>query len=92
VFRGFSQFQVNAGIATEFRHRPLPSASLPIYYLLTVILFDAVQPEILKKTPWLLVRKRTIPIERPPLVGEVNANYCADRGCRVVSATDPHSR
>jgi hypothetical protein len=27
------------------------------------------------KTPWLLVRKRTIPTERPPLVGEVSANF-----------------
>jgi hypothetical protein len=27
-------------------------------------------------TPWLLVRKRTIPTERPPLVGEVSANFC----------------
>jgi hypothetical protein len=34
-----------------------------------------------------LVRKRTIPTERPPLVGEVSV--C---GCRVVSATDPHGR
>jgi hypothetical protein len=42
-----------------------------------------------QQTPWLLVRKRTIPTERTPLVGEVNANF-ADRGCRVVSATDPH--
>jgi hypothetical protein len=25
-------------------------------------------------TPWLLVRKRTIPTERPPLVGEVSTN------------------
>jgi hypothetical protein len=28
------------------------------------------------KTLWLLVRKRTIPTERPPLVGEVSANFC----------------
>jgi hypothetical protein len=28
-----------------------------------------------KKTPWLLVLKRTIPTERPPLVGEVSANF-----------------
>jgi hypothetical protein len=28
-----------------------------------------------KKTPWPLVRKRTIPTERPPYVGEVNANF-----------------
>jgi hypothetical protein len=27
-------------------------------------------------TPWPLVRKRTIPTERPLLVGEVGANFC----------------
>jgi hypothetical protein len=27
-------------------------------------------------TPWPLVRKRTILTERPPLVGEVSANFC----------------
>jgi hypothetical protein len=30
----------------------------------------------LRKTPWPLVRKRTIPTEGPPLVGEVGANFC----------------
>jgi hypothetical protein len=28
-----------------------------------------------KQTPWRLVRKQTIPTERPPLVGEVSANF-----------------
>jgi hypothetical protein len=37
-----------------------------------------------------LIRKQTIPIERPPLVGEVNAKF-ADRGCHVIRATDPTS-
>jgi hypothetical protein len=37
------------------------------------------------------VRERTIPTERPPLVGEVIANF-ADRGCYVVSVTDPYGR
>jgi hypothetical protein len=27
-----------------------------------------------------LVRKRTIPTERPPLVGEVSANFCGLEG------------
>jgi hypothetical protein len=27
-----------------------------------------------------LVRERTIPIERPPLVGKVNAKFCGKRG------------
>jgi hypothetical protein len=33
-----------------------------------------------------LVRKRTIPTEQPPLVGEVSDNFC------VVSATSPYGR
>jgi hypothetical protein len=44
-----------------------------------------------KKTPWPVVRKRTIPTEWPPLVDEVSAKF-ADRICRVVRATDPHGR
>jgi hypothetical protein len=31
---------------------------------------------MLQLTPWLLVRKRTIQTEQPPLVGEVSANFC----------------
>jgi hypothetical protein len=27
-------------------------------------------------TPWLVVCKRTIPTERPPLVSEASANFC----------------
>jgi hypothetical protein len=38
------------------------------------------------------VRERTIPTERPPLVGEVVANVFTDRGCHVVSVTDPYGR
>jgi hypothetical protein len=37
------------------------------------------------------IRGRTIPPERPPIVGEVIANF-ADRGCHVVSVTDPYGR
>ena len=39
-----------------------------------------------------LVRERTIPTERPPLVGEVSANFLRIEGCHVVSATHPHVR
>jgi hypothetical protein len=34
-----------------------------------------------------LVRERTIPTERPPLVSEISAKF-ADRGCGVFSVTD----
>jgi hypothetical protein len=40
----------------------------------------------LKKNFVALVRKRTIWTERPPIVGEVIANFLG-RGCRVVSPT-----
>jgi hypothetical protein len=36
-------------------------------------------------------RERTIPTERPPLVGKVSAKF-ADTGCHVVSVTDPRGR
>jgi hypothetical protein len=36
-----------------------------------------------------LIRERTMPIERPPLVGEVSANFCGIEGCRMISAADP---
>jgi hypothetical protein len=42
-----------------------------------------------KITPWLLVRKRTIPTERPPLVGQVSANFCWHRVSRVQSNGSP---
>jgi hypothetical protein len=30
----------------------------------------------IKKIAWLLVRERTIPTERPPLIGEFSAKFC----------------
>jgi hypothetical protein len=57
--------------------------------------YESVTPKLYyqkkKANSVALVRKRTIPTERPQLVGEVSANFC-DRGCRVVSATVPHGR
>jgi hypothetical protein len=41
---------------------------------------------------WCFYKKKKTKLnERPPLVGEVSANF-AERGCRVVSATDSHGR
>jgi hypothetical protein len=37
------------------------------------------------------MRERTILTEVPPLVGEVSDNF-ADRGCHMVSVTDPYGR
>jgi hypothetical protein len=54
------------------------------------VAFTYISTTSVKKTV-ALVRKRTIPTERSQLVGEVSANF-SDRGCRVVSATDPHGR
>jgi hypothetical protein len=41
------------------------------------------------QTPWPLVRKRTIPNEQPPLLGEIQCQLFWIEGCRVVSAADP---
>jgi hypothetical protein len=43
-----------------------------------------------KKNSVTWVRKRTIPTKRPPLVSEVSANFFADRGCHMVSMTNPY--
>jgi hypothetical protein len=48
-------------------------------------------PQVTKLNSVALVRKRTIPTERPQLVGEVVPTF-ADRRCRVVSATNSHGR
>jgi hypothetical protein len=39
-----------------------------------------------------LVCEQTIPIERPPLVGEVSANFLRIEGWRVVGAADRFGR
>jgi hypothetical protein len=53
---------------------------------------EPVPPSILfmsKQTSWPLVRKRTIPTERPSLVGEIRCYLLWIEGCRVVSEADP---
>jgi hypothetical protein len=40
------------------------------------ILSSVGKPNKQKETPWFLICTRTISIERPPLVGEFNANFC----------------
>jgi hypothetical protein len=37
----------------------------------------------------VLVRERTILSERPPLVGEISANFCGER---AVNTIDPYGR
>jgi hypothetical protein len=47
----------------------------------------------LKKTNSMVwVCERTIPTERPPLVGRSDCQRFADRGCHMVSVTDPYGR
>jgi hypothetical protein len=56
---------------------------------LTIPLFFFSLNYVAKRTT-CLQSARTIPIERQPLVGEVIANFFADRVCHVVSVTDPY--
>jgi hypothetical protein len=45
-----------------------------------------------QQIPRLSVCKGTIPIERPLLVGKVNAKFLRIERCRVVRVTDAHDR
>jgi histidinol phosphatase-like PHP family hydrolase len=60
-------------------------------FLTDISLFCPIYRVYINKNSVALVRKRTIPTERPPLVGEVVITF-VDRGCRMVSATDSHGR
>jgi hypothetical protein len=42
-----------------------------------------------KQTRWCLVRKQTMPTERPPLVSEIWCQLLWIEGCCMVSAVDP---
>jgi hypothetical protein len=51
----------------------MTGANLCVNWILIVpVIFEPKK----KLTPWLVVRKRTIPTERPPLVSEASANFC----------------
>jgi hypothetical protein len=39
-----------------------------------------------------ILRDQTIQTERPPLVGEVSANFLRTEECRVVIVADPYAR
>jgi hypothetical protein len=53
--------------------------------------FSGTTSKKLKLNSVLCVRERTIPTKRPPLLGGLSAKF-ADRGCHVVSVTDPYGR
>jgi hypothetical protein len=53
-------------------------------------LSQSVHHKKLKINSLALVREQTIPSEQPPLVAKLVSTF-ADRGYRMVSATDPHS-
>jgi hypothetical protein len=56
-------------------HTTTVSLTLHSPQIKTVFLF-CVSLGVTKLNPVALARKRTIPTERPPLVGEVGANFC----------------
>jgi hypothetical protein len=70
----------NARSRPRFNSRTFSSKSLPIhhsfYHSNIIYILTASYPYA--QTPWLLVSKLTILTERPPLVGEVSANFFAE--------------
>jgi hypothetical protein len=59
-----------------------------LYEILPTVRSDKYRKYKLKLNSVTWVRERNILTERPPLVGEVSANFCLQR-CHVVSVTDP---
>jgi hypothetical protein len=55
------------------------------------VLLSQEEGNVLVKTPWPLVRKRTIRTERPPHVGEVSANFGGYRVSRGQRNESPRS-
>jgi hypothetical protein len=53
---------------------------------------NQVPSSLLKPNSMVWVRERTIPTEQPSLVGGSNCQLFVDRGCHVVSVTDPYGR
>jgi hypothetical protein len=74
------------GLYLEIKQQTSCYMLIPIRYTLTTQTFDAtlrkaslIKP---KKNSGASARQRTIPTERPPLVGEVNANFSGRRVSR----------
>jgi hypothetical protein len=57
-----------------YRLYPLPGHCVTPYILVLILKYGATNMTTKNSTVW--VRERTIPTERPPLVGEVIANFC----------------
>jgi hypothetical protein len=70
---------LESGLIREIQHHSNPEHKRKAYIL------NKLQTKTVEQTNELtnsvaLVRERTIPTERPPLVGEVSANFCGKRG------------
>ena len=68
-------------VAGAWRSPPTPSSAevkerVQLYLYLPVIMAGYKVNSKLKLNSVALFRKRTIPTERPPPVGEVSANFC----------------
>jgi hypothetical protein len=71
-------FPFPSPLSSTLKYFPVPLIhflNLSYIYLLTSFL-QSPFPIYLKKNSMVLVRERTMPTERPPLVGEVSANFC----------------
>jgi hypothetical protein len=68
AFTGYPHYPVNRAQLQDNRRRGKEAASLTLPRLVLVA--------SKKKNSMVRVRERTIPTERPPLLGEVVANFC----------------
>jgi hypothetical protein len=78
---------VNPTSATSWKFRPFEKLLyLTVCHICWHIWITSSRNILTKINSMAWVRERTIPTGRPPLLGEVSAN----RGCYVVSVTDPY--
>jgi hypothetical protein len=70
-----------------FRRNILPASSGFLIRLYTFI--RPRRPQITNTTPWPVVRKRTIPTERPPLIGEASAIFLRIEGVTWSTQRNP---
>jgi hypothetical protein len=65
-----------------FQNKMMGNRVLRLYLGCAVAHISLFHLKLKTKTPWPLIRKRSIQTERPPLVGEVSANFCGYRVSR----------
>jgi hypothetical protein len=75
-------------VLTRISPHNIPEDGILLQFMFHKFMPRRMYSYVTKQIPWPSVRKRTIPTERPPLVGEIWCQLLRIEGCRVGSAAD----